>query len=200
MANVWYTSDPHFRHRLVAKIRGFVFPGGDADVDGHDNHLIKYWHRTVKKDDTVFVLGDLSVSQHSTALDIISRLPGEKVLISGNHDLTHPDFRRDSIKAGVMDMYNSVFKAVHPFLRRKVNDHEFLLSHFPYSGDHNREDRFDQYRLRDYGVPLLHGHTHGTETTYGHQMHVGWDAWGRFINQEEVAEWLSTLHKTKVRK
>lgn len=202
MTNVWYTSDVHFGHRLIARIRGFVFPGTDEpDVKAHDDALIKYWHNTVREDDLIFILGDLAVSKPDHSLDILSRLPGRKVLVSGNHDPIHPDFRREVIKEALVDKYNAVFISCQPFFRRSYNGQDFLLSHFPYEGDHKREDRFDQYRLRDYGVPLLHGHTHHEdERAHGYQLHVGWDAWGRFLNQEEVGEWLSTLPKTKVRK
>lgn len=194
MTNVWYTSDLHFNHKLVSGIRGFKFGDDTPDVKSHNDSIIKYWHKTVKQDDLVIILGDLAVSQHEKALEIVSLLPGRKGFIDGNHDPIHPLFRREAIKPKIVDMYHSVFEFCHPFLRRKVNNYEFLLSHFPYEGDHTREDRFDQYRLRDLGMPLLHGHTHGKETT---SMHVGWDAWGRFVNQDEVAEWLATLPKPK---
>ncbi len=35
-----------------------------------------------------------------------------------------------------------------------------LLSHFPYAGDSHDEDRYAKFRLRDEGIPLLHGHAH----------------------------------------
>lgn len=203
MSNVWYTSDLHFGHRLVAAIRGFKLDSnGEPDVEAHDAYIIRYWRETVNEDDLVFILGDLSVTRPDHALAILSELPGRKVLVSGNHDPIHPDYRREAIKPSLVEKYNAVFIASQPYFRRKVNQYEFLLSHFPYFGDHKREDRFDQYRLRDYGVPLLHGHTHNEDERVhdGYQMHVGWDAWKRFINQDEVAVWLGSLDKVGVRK
>ena len=66
-----------------------------------------------------------------------------------------------------------------------------LLSHFPYDGDHTTTDREQQYRLRDLGLPIVHGHTHAakivTRSQEGTlQVHVGWDTWGGLVDWDEV--------------
>ena len=48
-----------------------------------------------------------------------------------------------------------------------------------------------QWRLRDAGNPVLHGHTHSTEKVSFSacgtpQLHVGWDAWGRPVRFHEI--------------
>lgn len=54
---------------------------------------------------------------------------------------------------------------------------EFLISHYPYQGDHTEGERYTQYRLRDEGKLLFHGHLHTQDIVTGaRQIHVGADA------------------------
>ncbi|WP_248948290.1 HNH endonuclease [Oerskovia enterophila] len=57
-------------------------------------------------------------------------------------------------------------------------------------------DRHEQYRLRDLGLPLIHGHTHSTKFLTASergslQLHVGFDAHRRMVSLEEVAAQLA---------
>lgn len=166
---VFFTSDLHFGHRKCAEFRGF------DDVAEHDLTLIERWIDTVGPDDEVWVLGDLAASSPTHALAILAELPGRKHLISGNHDKTHPMFR-DAHKH--LRAYMEVFDSVASAARRRINGREVLLSHFPYRRDRG-EARHLQWRLRDEGLWLLHGHTHGAETLSPliREVHVGVDAW-----------------------
>lgn len=63
-----------------------------------------------------------------------------------------------------------------------------LLSHFPYEGDHDgREDRYQQWRLRDEGAWLINGHVHGAWTLRNRQINVGVDKWLFPIEQGVMA-------------
>jgi len=185
---VRFTSDPHFGDRRVARHRGF----GD-DVEAHDATLADNWRRTVHKDDNVWVLGDLALSSPAYALEVLADLPGHKHLVWGNHDGGHPMHRTANRH---QRRYLEVFESVQQSARRRIEGRQVLLSHFPYEGDHTEEDRHTQWRLRDQGVTVLHGHTHSRERVSwaeggrlrvhdGHlvpqptlQIHVGMDAWG----------------------
>lgn len=189
MGAVWYTSDLHFGHRRVSDIRGF---GSTLD---HDAAICGAWINQVGPDDTVYVLGDIAVSGFTRALDLIDGLPGRKHLIAGNHDPVHPMHRAGYV--GHFASFTETFDTVQPFQRRRLAGVEFALSHFPYEswgdGEHRTGNRYPQWRLPDLGMPLLHGHTHGTERDHGHMLHVGWDAWGALVSQETVIDWLSQL-------
>jgi len=165
--SVWFTSDLHFRHGLVAGHRGF------ATTDDHDAAVAENWRRVVRADDQVWVLGDLALCHPEHPLRIIADLPGRKHLIVGNHDPAHP-MHRDSHKW--QRHYYPIFESVQAFARRKVAGQTVLLSHFPYAKDRH-EARYMQYRLRDEGEWLIHGHTHGPEVREGREIHVGLDAW-----------------------
>lgn len=172
--SVWFTSDLHFGQGLVAELRGFT------SIKAHTEYLMQQWSERVRKDDQVWVLGDVAVSSPLAALDIIKSLPGTKHLISGNHDRCHP-MHRDSHKWQVR--YLEAFASVQPFARRRLHGVDVLLSHFPYERDRG-VTRYRQYRLPNEGKWLLHGHTHGTEKVTitdslptAREFHVGIDAW-----------------------
>jgi calcineurin-like phosphoesterase family protein len=175
---VYFTSDLHFGHRLVAAHRGF----GD-DTAAHDQALMDRWRSVVKKDDQVWVLGDLCLIDPEYAFGLVRRLPGVKHFIAGNHDPCHP-MHRQAHK--FQRRYLEVFDSVQPFARRRIDGQEVLLSHFPYSRDRG-EARYTQYRLPNEGKWLLHGHTHGDEKVTHlpepvaqpavREIHVGVDAW-----------------------
>lgn len=187
---VFYTSDLHIGHRKVSELRGF------ASASDHDTAIGTAWVDAVRDDDVVYVLGDVAVSGFPYALDFLKSLPGRKHLVAGNHDPIHPMHRRTF--AGKLPAFLDVFETVSPFLRRKLEGRELLLSHFPYAewgdGPGREGSRYEQYRLPDLGLPLLHGHTHGTERGHGHSLHVGLDAWGLApVRQEHVMDWLRDL-------
>jgi calcineurin-like phosphoesterase family protein len=194
MTSVWYTADTHFTHRMVAELRGF------ASSAGHDEVIVANWNAVVGRDDTVWHLGDVGLGKPALILPWAARLNGAIHLITGNHDAVWPG-HRDSHKH--QREWLEHFASVQSFARRKIGGRYVLLSHFPYDGDHTAEDRHRQFRLRDEGTWLLHGHTHGRErlgqvtlppVTFGgegawrgRQLHVGLDAWDlRPVPQCEV--------------
>lgn len=169
----YLTSDLHLGHRLVTSLRGF------ATAQEHDEAFADAWSQTVRREDIVWILGDLAM-RTPHALAILGDLPGRKRLILGNHDDAHPKHRSAPNR---IEVYAAVFEYVAQSARLRFDGFEFLLSHYPYDGDHTREDRDRQWRLPDCGVPLLHGHVHaGEQVTLSAagtpQLHVGIDAWG----------------------
>ncbi|SEH53665.1 Calcineurin-like phosphoesterase superfamily protein [Mycolicibacterium rutilum] len=175
-AQVWYTSDLHIGHRLIAGLRGF------DDSDDHDAELARRWDNDVSAGDTVWVLGDISAGGRGgqrRALEWLSERPGVKHLIAGNHDSVHP-MHIDTHK--MLSTYLEVFASVQQSARRKLAGQTLLLSHFPYRtaalGPYVETDsRFDQWRLPGMGAWLLHGHSHDSIRRRGKSIHVGLDAW-----------------------
>ena len=173
MSAIWFTSDLHVGHRMVAGLRGF----GD-DTDAHDAALAANWDTVIQPDDQVWVLGDLTGRRgdEQRGLDWIMERPGIKHLISGNHDASHPLHSR-AHKA--QQDYLSVFASVQSAGVRKISGQRVLLSHFPYGsagGDHTETIRYPEWRFPDLGGWLIHGHTHSSIQQRGRQLHVGVDA------------------------
>ena len=102
----YFTSDPHLFHEKVALLRGF------EDTDTWTQHWVDVYSRTVSQKDTIWILGDMtSGAKIAPMLDLMSALPGRKMLIAGNHDPVHPT-HRDFAKH--MRAYHEVFTAVAP--------------------------------------------------------------------------------------
>lgn len=212
MSRTWFTSDLHIGHRLVAGHRGFfdADAAGEPDPAAHDKWLADLWDSTVSDEDIVFVLGDVSMNFKPYVSEWVRQRPGTKHLITGNHDSVHP---MHSTALRHLEKWTTpgLFSTVQPSLRRRYNGHEVLLSHFPYieqDGDEGRRaGSYPQWRLPDLGVPLIHGHTHGPEKEhrneidtwsdiprYGSpQLHVGIDAWRRFLSIDYVINWLGRV-------
>lgn len=195
----FFTSDLHIRHNLVVGLRGFRLPNGTVDHDAHEKAISDEWDSLVQEDDHIFILGDIAMNPHKGAFDFIDARPGIKHLIAGNHDAV-ASFHSTSIK--VQREWLEHFDTVHDFLQLKFSagqqSQRVLLSHYPYEGEgaeRDYEDRLSQFRLRDEGMPLLHGHTHSaTRHESDHSLHVGLDAWGmRFVTEHDIQKWLDTL-------
>ena len=184
MSAVFFSSDTHFLHGIVAGLRGFTDPAE------HDEFIIERWNKTVRPDDLVWHLGDVGLGNEARILAMTARLNGHKQLIAGNHDPCWPGNRGARSR---QRRWLEVFESVQAFARIRIDGRPVLLSHFPYFGDHTGGERYSQYRLKDQGLWLLHGHTHSREklgpfmlpiVTFGaepiqqgRQVHVGLDAW-----------------------
>lgn len=190
MSRIWFTSDLHIGHRIAARDRGF----GD-DVADHDAWIADLWRSAVRKNDTVYVLGDIAVSRFSHVLPWIAALPGQKHLVAGNHDPIHPMHGNEYARWS--RLFGDTFASFQPFRRLRIGGREVALSHFPYEEHGDGYDRpgsrHNQWRLPDMGMALLHGHTHGQERAHGHSLHVGIDAWRALVPHAHVEDWARGL-------
>lgn len=177
MPTTWVTSDLHFGHPFMAKLRGF------ATTAAHDTHLLSGLTRRVLPGDDLYVEGDFALAAWREALAAFAVVPGRKHLILGNHDRAHP---MNSNGHTYQREYLAVFDTVSTVAALRYNGTKVLLSHFPYDGEGagraDRPDRASQYRLRDEGAILLHGHVHDDvrfrlSAAGSPMVHVGLDAW-----------------------
>lgn len=120
--------------------------------------LVVRWNESVAPDDTVYYLGDFSLSP--TVMEkFAGRLNGNKILVCGNHDACHP-CNHDGKMAG-KTRYLQYFAEVHT----ELEWNGFLLHHMPYHDKHDH--RYPEYRPFDEGKILLHGHVHTRWVTNG---------------------------------
>ncbi|UDL14641.1 metallophosphoesterase [Arthrobacter phage KeAlii] len=170
MSRVFFHSDWHFNHDFVARTRGY------ESAREHDEALIEAINAVVTKRDHIYVLGDVFMGSVRAGLAQIQRVNGIKHLVLGNHDPGHPTHRKSIPHTRrFLDVFDSV--SLHEQVRLP-GGRDVLLSHFPYEGDHDdRPDRYKQWRLRDEGAWLIHGHVHDTWTLRGRQINVGVDKW-----------------------
>lgn len=182
---IFFTSDTHFGHANIIRLSERPF----ADVDEMNHEIIRRWNAVVSDDDRVWHLGDVALGPIQESLEIIRQLNGRIYLVTGNHDR---NFRGGKRSAGLEPYqwdkvyhekgFVSVWQNVAWSLEYVNGSRPLAMSHFPYDGDHTREERYREFRLEDRGVLLIHGHTHSKEKiTFSKkgttQVHVGQDAW-----------------------
>jgi calcineurin-like phosphoesterase family protein len=134
MPATFLTSDTHFGHAGVCR---FTRSDGVTKLrpwdtpEEMDEEMVRRWNETVRSNDKVYHLGDVVINRR--ALDIMSRLNGDKVLIRGNHDI----FK--------LEDYTKHFRDVRGY--HVMNG--MILSHIPIHED----------SLGRFGVNI-HGHLH----------------------------------------
>lgn len=151
---IWFTSDLHFGHFNIVKYtakRSSTFNLDITDVNmltKHDKSIIERWNETVKKKDTVYILGDFSFASPGETKKILEKLNGEKHLIIGNHDGSCRTL--GNYFESVSHIKEVTFKkTVFPFLDENMH---CIMCHFPMIAWNRRMN----------GSIMLHGHTHGS--------------------------------------
>jgi calcineurin-like phosphoesterase family protein len=115
MPKVFLTADTHFGHWGVTKFLrndGTKLRPWDNPND-MDKDMVALWNDTVGPNDKVYHLGDVVINRR--ALQTLSLLNGDKVLIKGNHDI----FK--------LHEYTPYFRDIRAY---HVMD-KFILSHIP---------------------------------------------------------------------
>jgi calcineurin-like phosphoesterase family protein len=186
----WITSDLHVGHVKIIEYCDRPF----KDVPEMNEALVTTWNETVGPNDMVYVLGDAAMGKLDDSLPILGQMQGRKILIPGNHDRLHPMYKakKDYLTWERRYRMEAAFETIWP-----VETWHHLVDggdrvkwcHFPYMGDSHDEDRFDDWRPKDTGEWLIHGHVHDTWRQNGRMINVGIDAWGgRILSIEEVAD------------
>lgn len=173
MAN-FFTADLHFGHRNIITYCNRPF----ASVEEMNRELIRRWNSIVLDSDTIFVLGDFSLTPRWVE-QISPHLRGIKKLVPGNHDACFPWKGRSKKKEALYESFG--WEVLPRELMFQLGDYRVLLNHMPYinTGDHESEavERFPEYRPHDHGMWLLHGHVHTLWKFNERMINVGVDQW-----------------------
>ena len=196
MAEIYYTADLHLEDKTVAGHRGY--PSAAA----HDERVVHTLAATLRKGDILWNLGDTNrggnAARQTAAIATLAALRDtigfHHHLIPGNHCGCHPMHRDAHNWQG---RYLAAFDSVQAFARHRIAGHDVMLSHFPYTGDHTTPDRHTQYRLRDEGRALIHGHTHQQAPqvpTRPREVCVSLEAWhGQLVHRDTLAATLAAM-------
>lgn len=201
----YFAADLHLGHKKVAEMRGF------DDVDEHDRVTIESLLAKVRYGDRLFLLGDISSGTplgQRRALELLKQNFDRKQLhlVIGNHETVHPHHSKAFRE---MDIFLEVFGSVQTGMEVRISGVRAMASHFPYSGEHGddegsqKPERFVQWRLRDLGAPIIHGHTHSTRklsrSNLGSvQVCVSLDAWNmQPASKDEVARLIESAEQTE---
>jgi len=82
MSRYWFTADLHLGHKEVINFCKRPF----RSVEGMDKALILRWNSRVNPEDTVFHIGDFSLTNREKITNYLKQLNGSKILIRGSHD------------------------------------------------------------------------------------------------------------------
>lgn len=191
----FFSSDSHFGHVFMAIYRGFLSADETdpakiaAAVRRHDETIIRNILKRLRAGDHLYLLGDWAMGDRVAALGLVARLRAAGIivhLILGNHDRAHP---MNGNSVAHLRVLLDVFETVQVAGMIKHEGAKIMLSHFPYDGEGamraEHDDRASQWRLRDEGQILFHGHVHDdvrfrTSAKGTPMVHVGLDAWGLF--------------------
>lgn len=127
---VFVIADTHFGHKNVIEFEKEARPF--ATIEEHDDELVRRWNDTVKKNDTVWHLGDVLFGR--AAFDTLRRLNGVKKLVLGNHDHypTADYLEHFNAVYGCVKLRGCIFShiPVHPYQlgRFKANVHGHMHS------------------------------------------------------------------------
>ena len=80
---IYFIADTHFNHENIIKYCNRPF----KNTYKMNEYIIQKWNSVVKKDDTVYHLGDVGFGSLQEVKSLVERLNGTKILIKGNHDL-----------------------------------------------------------------------------------------------------------------
>jgi len=141
----YVVADLHFNHKKIIEIANRPF----KSITDMNCALISNWNSTIKKTDTIYILGDFAFANKEMIKTIVSKLNGRKVLVLGNHD------RR--IKKHVKFWYDVGFDEVYRYpILYKDN---IILSHEPikYLADE---------------MCNIHGHTHNNDMNDNKYLNV----------------------------
>jgi calcineurin-like phosphoesterase family protein len=156
---IWMSSDWHFLHHNIIKYCGRPH----FDVGSMNEALLQLLGK-VDPSELLVIVGDVAIGNFEASVELVRRIPGRKILVVGNHDLTQDGKCRWLGESGL-------FEAIVPFLFWSgPRGRDVLACHYPASVP----DRYKQHS------PLLnyHGHLHQhvlAPTEKVKYMNMGWD-------------------------
>jgi len=86
LEKTFFIADTHFGHEQIIRFENRPF----QDARHMDDILIANWNKAVSHQDRVFMLGDFSLGEQASIVELILRLNGYKIFILGNHDRELP--------------------------------------------------------------------------------------------------------------
>lgn len=132
----YYISDTHFGHSNIIRFTHRPF----KDTDEMDSTMIDNWNSTVTNDDTVYFVGDFSLTTPQRTQEILYSLNGNIVLIKGNHE-----------KSALKRKYcRDRFESIHHYLEIEDDNKLVCLFHYP----------IESWRNKSRGAIHIHGHIH----------------------------------------
>ena len=111
---IYFIADTHFNHENIIKYCKRPF----NNIQEMNEYIIQKWNSVVKKEDTVYHLGDVGFGTTEMLKGLLNRLNGTKILLRGNHDF----------KRGLNGWKEIGFSEVY---RKRIELGNLILTHVP---------------------------------------------------------------------
>ena len=152
MSKTHICADLHFYHSNIRKYYP-VTRGHFQTVEDMNEKIISNWNEDVEPNDLVYILGDVAFARPEQACALLSKMHGDKILITGNHD-----------KKLLKDrFFRHQFQAIHDYLEvrhvyeNKTDHVNLVLFHYAIS---------EWSRIHHVAIHF-HGHQHGNPRPIG---------------------------------
>lgn len=104
--NIWLISDTHFNHKTMVEEGWRNF----KSIEEMNEKIIYEWNKKVKKEDTIYHLGDVCIGKYKEYKELIEpKLNGNIIYIRGNHDTK----ALTNIKNLIIDYKGKTIELVH---------------------------------------------------------------------------------------
>lgn len=137
----YYISDLHLFHSNAIKFDNRPFENIE---DMHETIKAK-WNSKITNADTVYILGDMSLTPKEELIAYVSTLRGHKILIKGNHDNVS-DYRYRQLFDEIIE-----YKEIQDSVDGKA--YNLVLCHYP----------IFSWKRMGKGYILIYGHTHNSD-------------------------------------
>jgi len=135
---IYFIADLHLDHDNIRKYCNRPFKSTKEMNDA----IMENWMKRVKKQDTIYILGDVCMKPTEMLVDQLKYLYGEKHLIIGNHDKHN------------LNHLSPCFKSIQIYKEIKYKDILFAMFHYP----------MESWNCSYHGSVHLYGHVHNSET------------------------------------
>lgn len=166
---LWFTSDHHFGHARIIDYCARPF----EDAKSMDRAMIARWNAVVAPEDTVYHLGDFTLSGRKAARRYFAQLQGQiKVLaLPWHHDHKWlPEALGPC--AELVSASGAPVELLPPMVVLELEEHgeggharALVLCHYPVAS----------WDRRHHGAWHLYGHSHGTHANGGKSLDIGVD-------------------------
>lgn len=196
MPDVWVTSDEHYWHKAIRDLSQRPFASDEAMAES----FVARHNKRVQADALTIHAGDFCFGPRDDGRmrELLAALNGRHVLVAGNHDrcsVTATNgwaHQKAYLDAGFEAVVDSMTLTLPDVSKKEVpggaQRRKVLVSHFPYAADHTDKARYSQFRFKDEGQWLVHGHVHGAYKVRDRGVNVGVDVWDYSpVNVHDIA-------------
>lgn len=170
---IFVTSDLHRGHKNILKYCDRPY----KTLEEMEDAIVNSWNQVVTSDDdTVYILGDLSIDNNKEKnVKFLKRLRGKKIVIKGNHD--ESALLNYLVAEGIIESWHYALEVRH-------NKCKYFLSHFPVVNPRGMFNSNTYYSI--------HGHLHGVKRFYTalNSIDVGWDVFQYPVPLDTIPSWI----------